>query len=118
MPEVAIHKEGVKTNHGIFIPLYEVHSIGINEEDIPQDTNIFFKELVSNKFGLDTREIFSLKTQFGQEWLPKKLLAKLSDQKTEIMLGDITVPYIEETLGLEVIEALGGALLLYYGLTS
>lgn len=118
LPELTIFKEGIETADGIFTPLYEAHSLGLKESDIPKDANVFFKEFIINKSELSAKELFTLKNQFGDGFLPQSLLARLSQQKTEIMLGDVVVPYFTEALLLQVAETIGGAGLAYYGLQN
>lgn len=97
--EYSKFKEGVVTPVGTFIPLYERHDLGIKVSDIPSDLNGFFRELASPYLmeipPRDLLETEAIALDTGQRKqrtflvFPDQILQKLSQQGTEIIIGDI-----------------------------
>lgn len=92
--EIPKIKNGIETENGIFIPLYENHVHGIKPEHIPSNTDIFFNE---------TADWPQIRPDFFlPAILPKEILAVLASQNTEIMVGDaetfFSSPYWEKVL--------------------
>jgi len=103
--EVINKDEGsIVTESGTFFPLYELHSKGIKVESIPNNLDVFFGEL-------PTRKTFLLAPQDILLNIESKNLAFLSQKKTEIMFGDVDLPWNEKDLDRLIIvgEVLVGA---------
>lgn len=75
---------GIETDSGIFIPLYENHLTRIEDDHIPNDLNVFFKEWNKNTNDMTPADTIRDLTPIG-----RKRLSILARQHTEIMLGDI-----------------------------
>jgi len=97
----SIKKESLG-KEGKFKFLYEIHGVGIRPEDIPQDTDIFFRE-ISFPFlsSLGTEELKKLLIKearaytFGHvkgRYLPDPVLLRISEIGAEIMFGDVVMP--------------------------
>ena len=98
-----INKEegGVITESGIFFPLYERHDKGIKVESIPYNLDVLFGEgyFGGQTFSLAPEVILSHKYNYsGKEvnMFPSKILAFLSQGKTEIMTGDVQTPLMRD----------------------
>lgn len=78
--------DGVKTNSGIFIPLYENHLRGIENDHIPRDINIFFTE-----WGKNANSQTPVETLKSILTLDRERLSRLAGQQTEIMPGDVEI---------------------------
>lgn len=98
--EVVAGKEGIKTPYGNFYFLYERHDAGINAEDIPTDTDIFYREvnLGENLFKQSATDIFQSRYSGGEtpitsslagSFLPPDIFTRLAQNNSEIMIGDI-----------------------------
>lgn len=102
---------GVETDTGVFFPLYENHSDGIEDSHIPDDLDVFFRE-ASNR-----PEDITLNRVRYSDRIDEKRLSKLAAQQTEIMFGDIDLNPVYESLGiiLPTVE-LGVGINVYSGL--
>lgn len=104
--ELAAGKEDIHTPYGNFHFLYERHDVGINSEDVPVSTNIFYREVALGKdlFRQSATEIF-LSTYAGQEtpitsmqempFLPQDIVVKLAQNRIEIMIGDVDLRKVD-----------------------
>jgi len=90
------HGEGreIKTRYGIFIPLYEVHDKGIDPQDIPEDADIFFDELVTQRetlFEQKAEKILKSTRYYRGDLKVNEgdVLSILAKRNVEVMFGDI-----------------------------
>lgn len=86
--EISIIKEGVKTPHAVFYPLYERHDQGINPEDIPAFIDGYFREaaMTADDFQLSPEELaFGVFPVNGEQ-----ILQKLANLKSKLIVGDIS----------------------------
>lgn len=117
--EIERVKQGVITEVGVFIPLYERHDIGVKPEDIPQNLDVFFEELVlgNQLMTLSKEEILNCEAIAYDNFnfikrktikvFPSETLSKLAQQGTEVMLGDVSVySKPENELPIKLTEAL------------
>lgn len=104
--ELEAGKEGIHTPYGNFRFLYERHDVSINSEDIPANTDIFYRELTlkENLFRQSAAEIFSSR-YFGGEspmtpirevsFLSQDIIVKLAQNRIEIMIGDVDLRKVD-----------------------
>lgn len=85
-------KAGVETDSGIFIPLYEAHTVGISEKDIPEDTDILFREGVSSS---ESTASVLKETKKDQS----SLLSYCARNRIRIAIGDVAFPAISLLVG-------------------
>ncbi|OGM21642.1 hypothetical protein A2863_02730 [Candidatus Woesebacteria bacterium RIFCSPHIGHO2_01_FULL_38_9b] len=112
LAELAAGKEGIHTPYGNFRFLYERHDvgIGINSEDIPKNTDIFYRELTLGEdlFKQSITEIFASRYSGGETlftsaqtgfFLAPDIVTKLAQNKSEIMIGDVDLRYVDYLAG-------------------
>lgn len=99
--EIIKGNSGVRTDVGVFVPLYERHGLRIDPKDIPRDTNCYFREYSdSTLMSTSTRGI--LETTGGAyrntpleihnfRVFPEETLKTLSKIGAEIMVGDVSI---------------------------
>lgn len=93
--EVSKSENGIVTESGTFFPLYEWHDEGIKVESIPEGLDVFFREILGGDiFAPNVLRLRYRLTYFNSynPAFPDKILAFLSQAKTEIMLGDVKTP--------------------------
>lgn len=102
---------GIETDSGIFIPLYENHLTRIEDDHIPADVNVFFKE-----WDKDTNDMTPADTIRDLTPIGRKKLSILARQHTEIMLGDIDLglKYLLVGEAIPIAELFGGVALYRY----
>lgn len=111
--EVKKQQEGIETEHGIFTPLYEDHRVGINASHIPDDIDIFFRELIT--YGVEKpKELLMAEANvpFSEGAIritPDEILEKLASQRTKIMYGDVPPPLEYSSVVATVGEFMAGA---------
>jgi len=94
--ELKVGKEGLETDHGIFVPLYESHPTGISPENIPPDTQALFLELTTkNFFKLSPFCLLSSKTLFGNDYFPEEIISYVTKNRIKIIFGNVDLPFID-----------------------
>lgn len=90
--EIQTIENGVKTNVGIFYPLYEHHDIGIAPEDFPSNINGYFKEM--NFYSSLGQSISTIRAEdvIEETDIQKPVADILINQTIPIILGDMPVP--------------------------
>lgn len=106
--EIVKGVSGVRTDAGIFVPLYERHGPGIDPKDIPRDIDYYFREYGDYTPMSTPREILEtiggayrntpLETHNFRVF-PDEILSTLSKIGAEIMVGDVSIsPLVMEQL--------------------
>lgn len=99
-------KEGVQTKEGIFYPLYEKHTVGIERKNLPHDLDGFFREAFGREglvFTTKPAELIHQMTLADDEQpvfkaddehqvFKKEVLYTLARNRIRIIFGDIIVP--------------------------
>ncbi len=100
--EVQKGLQGIKTEAGTFIPLYERHDQGISVKTVPDDLDGFFREVSTAgefMFGSSPKDFFKASgspygTSLSLAEAPtfkKEILAKLAREGAEIIVGDVFI---------------------------
>ena len=100
--EMDIGSRGIETEHAIFLPFYERHSVGIKESEIPGDLDFWFREGLwpdpETPYEIYPSEVLRLMQTFvtGTEKNPIKMrsfqdgtLNRLAKNGSKIILADI-----------------------------
>lgn len=100
--EMNIGSKGIETEHAIFLPFYERHSIGIKENEIPGDLDFWFREGCwpnpETPYVMYPGELLRTMQRFvtGEKINPIKIrsfqdgaLSRLARNGSKIILGDI-----------------------------
>lgn len=96
--EVLKAEQGIVAPSGTFFPLYERHDKGIKVESIPDGLDVFFRELNldGDIFAPSPEEVLRHRMSYSIPAFPNKILASLSQNKTEVVAGDVETPGIPE----------------------
>ena len=108
--EIQVPKEGIKTDTGIFFPLYEIHPVGIKPEEIPSQLDGFFNEGFINYLGtngksdglyrMSPNELLTINLVGpSQEF---SIVKKLAEEKVKIIFGDVDAGSLEESHSKEI----------------
>lgn len=81
-------KRGIETDSGVFFPIYEFHNIGISPDDIPQGTDVLFREGYFNNRGLSR---LAPSDVLDSTYFEQDMLQTVSDRGIKIGVGDVDV---------------------------
>lgn len=103
--EMQVMEHGLETRDGTFFPLYERHDVGIQTKDIPQNLDVFFRELTMDEVAMELPAVrlakaamsFGIKTPSQQsssgdkpgESFKKDAFEMLAQNGTKIAYGDV-----------------------------
>lgn len=85
--EVGVIEQGIKTDWGTFVPLYENHVDGLSAREIPNNIDMLFKE--TGEITGSPISLLSSETLFG-DLFRAGVLEKMQRNGTKIVFGDVS----------------------------